>query len=188
MSDTLDQKIETLLFVGQRPFTIKKLSEMLDVKKEEVDDSLERLASEYSEERRGIVLIRHQEKVEFVTNPRYSALVQEYTKDEVVGDLTRAGVETLTVIAYRGPVAKEEIEQIRGVNCTIVLRNLMIRGYIDVGEGPSGSKRYSVSMDFLRHLGISRVQDLPDYEMLRTHEQLTALLESQQPSSSQNSV
>ncbi|MDO8571446.1 MAG: SMC-Scp complex subunit ScpB, partial [bacterium] len=178
MSDILDQKIEALLFIGQRPFTIKKLCEILLAKKEDVEASLDRLAVHYTASNCGIVLFRHQEKGEFVTNPEYSKLVQEYTKDEVVSELTRAGVETLTVIAYRGPVAREEIEQIRGVNCAIVLRNLMIRGYVDILDGPAHAKRYTVSMDFLRHLGIARVQDLPDYEELHAHEQLAALLQS----------
>jgi segregation and condensation protein B len=143
--------------------------------------ALRDLAVFYTVDERGIVLTIHNDSAEFVSNPHHSELVREYTKEEVSGELTRAGLETLTIIAYRGPLTKPEIEQIRGVNCTIVLRNLALRGLIDTGGETHAEKRYTLSFDCLRHLGMSSVDQLPEYDALHNDEKLNAVLLQSQP-------
>lgn len=176
MDYPLASKIETLLFIAQRPLSIKKIAQLTGESDENVGAALERLSEIYAKDDRGIILIRHNDQAEFATNPLFSDLVKEYTKEEVSGELTRAGLETLTIIAYRGPLTKAQIEQIRGVNCTIVLRNLAMRGYIETTGESDGEKLYTASFDFLRHLGIQSVADLPEYESLHSDERLDALL------------
>lgn len=176
MDYSLASKIETLLFIAQRPLSIKKIAQLTGESDENVGLALERLSEIYAKDDRGIILIRHNDQAEFATNPLFSDLVKEYTKEEVSGELTRAGLETLTIIAYRGPLTKAQIEQIRGVNCTIVLRNLAMRGYIETTGESDGEKLYTASFDFLRHLGIQSVADLPEYESLHSDERLDALL------------
>ena len=85
------------------------------------------------------------------------------------GELTRPQLETLTVIAYKSPITKSEIEQIRGINCTMILRNLLMRGLIIEEEGTLESV-YTVSLETLSLLGITKVEDLPDYQKLHDEE------------------
>ncbi len=87
-------------------------------------------------------------------------------------------METLTIIAYRGPIAKSELEQIRGINCSLILRNLMIKGLIEEERDEKRMNiKYRVSIDFIRYLGINKVEELPDYQKLFNHENLVKLLE-----------
>ncbi len=176
MNYPLASKIETLLFIAQRPLSLKKIAQLTGESEENVGAALDHLSGIYTKDDRGIILIRHNDQAELATNPAFSDLVKEYTKEEVSGELTRAGLETLTIIAYRGPLTKAQIEQIRGVNCTIVLRNLAMRGYIDTTSENDGEKIYTTSFDFMRHLGIQSLADLPDYEALHSDERLDALL------------
>ncbi len=174
----LQSKIESLLFIAQRPLSTKKISGFLQVTEKNVLEALSILQVEYQKDRRGIVLVSHQDHYELVSSPAHASLVRDYTKEEFVGDLTRAGLETVTVISYRGPVTKVEIEQIRGVNCTVVLRNLLLRGYIESSDGGESEKTYTVSIDFIRHLGIQKITELPDYQTLNAHEFLDSLIDA----------
>lgn len=181
MDHSLTAKIETLLFIAQRPLPYKKIAQLTGHSLEDVKEVLEQLAASSEKEERGIVLMLHNDQAEFVSNPLLAGLVREYTKEEVSGELTRAGLETLTIIAYRGPLTKTQIEQIRGVNCTIVLRNLAMRGFVETVSEKDGEKQYTPSFDFLRHLGVSRVTDLPDYDTLHSDQRLDVLLTGTPP-------
>jgi len=88
-------------------------------------------------------------------------------------------LETLTIIAYRGPVTRPEMEQIRGVNCSQILRNLLIKGLVEMEE-KNKEPYYSISVDFLKYLGVSNIQELPDYDKLHQHESLEEFLEKQE--------
>ena len=91
-------------------------------------------------------------------------------------------METLTVIAYRGPISKGELEIIRGVSCGLILRNLMIRGLIDEEvDSKIKQSKYRISMEFARHLGLPSVESLPEYERLHSHEVVQTLLAQQLP-------
>ncbi|MCD4760548.1 SMC-Scp complex subunit ScpB, partial [bacterium] len=127
----------------------------------------------------GIHLTVNNKKVQLASNPDNVKVLKEYFQNEISGELTKPSLETLTVIAYRQPVSKEELEQIRGVNCSLILRNLLIRGLIEENNDKNSlATTYSVTMDFLRHLGVSSVEDLPDYEKLNSNENLVKLLEN----------
>ena len=104
-------------------------------------------------------------------------MAQTYAKEEVSGELTKPSLETLTIVAYRGPVTKAELEQIRGVNCSLILRNLLIRGLIEGSfDKVKATTVYDVTHDFVRFLGLAEVEELPDYAKLHNHETLLALL------------
>lgn len=169
-------RVEALLFVAQKPLTIKKISQLAELPEEEVRSAVDELSHAYTHGGHGIMLLRHEDSCELATNPLHTETITKYSKEEITGELTRAGLETLTVIAYRGPLSKSELESVRGVNCTIVLRNLMMRGLVDASGSEKGEKMYSVSFDFLRHLQVSKIEDLPDYEQLHHDERLEALL------------
>ncbi|MDD5252134.1 MAG: SMC-Scp complex subunit ScpB [Patescibacteria group bacterium] len=174
----LNAKIESLLFVANRPMTAKRLAEVCDASKEEVLQALDEIAERFNREGSGVRLLRNGEEVQLATAPDAAKTVQDFLKDETTGEMTKPSLEALTIIAYRGPVAKAELEQIRGVNCSLILRNLMLRGLVETTGGEAGDPRtsYRVTMDFLRFLGVSSVEELPDYEKLHSHENVTRVL------------
>lgn len=165
---TTEQKIESILLVSPQGVSVKELAKLLKVEKTDVMESLRVLQELYSFER-GIVIQMSGEEVRMVTNPACAEIIAQYTKQEMGGELTRPQLETLTVIAYKGPLTKSEIEQIRGINCTMIVRNLLMRGLIVEEEGSLESV-YRVSLETLSLLGISGVQDLPEYEKLHNEE------------------
>lgn len=175
--------IESLLFVSSRPLTAKRLAEASGLSKEEVRAALEALIADYdARENSGTVLLRHGDEVQLATAPANAEAVKAFLKDESFGELTRPALETLTIVGYRGPLTKAELEQIRGVNCSLILRNLMIRGLVETEGGraddPAAPATYRVTFDFLRYLGLRQISELPDYESLRSDENLQKLLDA----------
>jgi segregation and condensation protein B len=177
---SLRSEIESLLFVSSRPLSVKRLVEVTGRKREEVNEALVELEKSYAERpESGVVILRNGDEVQSATSPENAEMIKNYLKDETFGELTRPALETLTIVAYRGPLAKAELEQIRGVNCSLILRNLMIRGLVEVKEEarPDGpTSMYGVTFDFIRYLGLRQVSELPDYENLRNEENLKKLI------------
>ena len=174
---SLKSKIESILFISIRPLSVTKIAELVNADKEEVKKELDNLFVEYNEKDKGINLQKIGSNYQMVSNAENSKLISEFLKEEVTGELTPASLETLTVIAYRGPITKTELEMIRGVNCSIILRNLMIRGLIEEIEDKKNMViTYQISFDFLKHLGLTETTQLPDYEKLNSNEALEKLL------------
>lgn len=177
----LAAKIEAILFLEPKALTVAKLARVCGVKEAEVMSAIDALEQEYQQRNGGLAVVRAGGNVQIMTAPRASAFVRQYLQDEMTGELTRPSLETLTIIVYRGPVAKSEIELIRGVNCSLILRNLLIRGLAaEVGETEIGSPIYQVTPEFLRYLGVNKVSELPDYEELNKNVHLKELLDAQQ--------
>ncbi|MEK9152673.1 MAG: SMC-Scp complex subunit ScpB [Patescibacteria group bacterium] len=173
---SLSSKIESILFIANRPMSVKKLAEIVGASREDVTAAIDELSSVHGQER-GVRLMRNGSDVQLATAPENSGMIRDFLKDETTGELTKPSLETLTVVAYRGPIAKAELEQIRGVNCSLILRNLMMRGLVEAtSEGPAPT--YRVTMEFLRFLGVANIENLPDYDKLRSHENIVKLLES----------
>lgn len=164
----LASKIESLLFVSHKPLSLKKISLHVSASPKEVEECMHGLMEKYDDrEEHGILLARNGDQFQLVSSPRNAQLIQDYLKEDVSGELTRPAVETLSIIAYRGPISKTDIEQIRGINCSLILRNLLIRGLVDVKEDASRmEKMYTVSFDFFHHLGLQSMTELPDYERM----------------------
>ena len=174
----LKSQIESLLFLSPKPVAVKKLAEVTGGKKEEIKTILEGLKKEYDERGGGVSVIDHQGSYQMSTSAENSEMVRNFLKDEQLGELTKPGLETLTIIAYRGPLTKAELEQIRGVNCGLILRNLIIRGLVERREEKNKLRTvYEVTHEFLRYLGLTSIKELPDYEKLSTHESIERVLE-----------
>ena len=175
-------EIESLLFVSSRPLTVKRLAEATGRDKKEVQEALEALLADYDARAEpGFVVLRNGDEVQLATGPDHAELVRNFLKDETFGELTRPALETLTIVGYRGPLTKAELEQIRGVNCSLILRNLMIRGLVESegkADDPASPATYRVTFDFLRYLGIRQTNELPDFEVLSSDENLQKLLEN----------
>lgn len=173
----LRRNLESLLLVATRPLSLKKIAETLDVTVGDVQAALAELKARLNVESSGIQLLEHGSSVQFVTNPLASKLITEYLKEEQAGELTRPALETLTIIAYRGPISKIQLDTIRGVNCSLILRNLMIKGLVEAkGNKDKLQTTYSVTNDFVRFLGLTHINQLPDYEQLHSDERLEQII------------
>jgi segregation and condensation protein B len=173
---TLETKIEALLFLSTKPMSVGAIARTLEVKGSDVTAALLSLAEKKNNESSGVHLTNIGEEWQLVTNPECSGLSERMMKDEG-GELTRPSLEALTIVAYRGPVTKPEIEAIRGVNCTLILRNLLMRGLIEEKEDPlKGQMVYALSMDAVRYLGLHDVRELPGYEELHQNAKIEKLL------------
>ncbi|OGF68661.1 SMC-Scp complex subunit ScpB [Candidatus Giovannonibacteria bacterium RIFCSPLOWO2_02_FULL_45_14] len=163
MSD-LEKKIEALLFVAGEPMSPEKLSKLLKKDKEEIKKALGTLGDNLLE--RGIRVSRNNNEYILITAPELSGAVEDYMKEELGEDLSRATLETLAVIVYKGSLSRAKIDYIRGVNSSFTVRNLMIRGLVERKPDPDDSRSwlYSPSFDFLKYMGIERIENLAGYE------------------------
>ncbi len=171
--------IESLMLVSGKPLALDELVKFLEVDDEAVKQATHELSEKYNQEDSGIHIAINSKKIQFTTNPVNADYLYKYFKEELSSELSRPALETLTIIAYRQPISKEELEQIRGVNCSMIIRNLLIKGLIEMEENKDSlAPLYSVTMDFLRHLGISSVEELPDFVKLNSDENLQKLIEN----------
>lgn len=172
-------KIESILFVASKPLSFKTISRAIGKTEAETEELIDTLKMKYNHEESGIHILQDGEEVQMGTNPVNSDVVDSFIKDEASGELTRAQLETLTVIAYREPITRPELEQLRGVNCSLILRNLLLRGLVEEKETPEKIMPvYTLSFEALRHLGIASASELPDYENLHKHDNLERTLEA----------
>jgi segregation and condensation protein B len=170
-------QLETILFVASKPLSILKLAESVGVSIEEAREFLASLVEKYNQVDSGIIILKNNDEYHMVTQPENREVAEKFMKAEVSGELTKPQLETLTVISYCGPLTKAELEQIRGVQCSIILRNLLMRGLIKESQGRLDILPvYEVSMDYMRFLGIQSLEELPDYQQLHTHEYVAARL------------
>jgi segregation and condensation protein B len=178
---TLDQIIESILFAAARPLSVRKLTEITESKVDDVEAALETLKLRLQESG-GLMLQEYGKDFELVTKPEAAEYVKKVVKDEEQGELTRASLEALTILAYRGPMTRPELEQVRGIQSALILRNLMIRGLVEQKEDERlGQPTYAVTFDFMKHLGLSSVKDLPDYETLRGNAAISDMLDRLNP-------
>lgn len=164
---SLEQKLEAALFYKGEAETVQRLARLLEVTEEEVETATHTLSTSLAS--RGIRLLHVNNELELVTAPETSDLIQAIRKEELVRDLGRAGSETLAIILYRGPVTRADIDHIRGVNSSFILRNLMIRGLVERVPNPANARSllYRATPDLLKELGVITVADLPDYATIQ---------------------
>ncbi|MFA7000036.1 MAG: SMC-Scp complex subunit ScpB [Candidatus Paceibacterota bacterium] len=160
----LESKIEGLLFYKGEDVAIKKLAELLNVTEEEIIEALSKL--ELSLANRGIVLIRKDDRVMLGITSELSTLIESIRKEEIGKELSKASLETLTIILYKNEISRSEIDYIRGVNSSFILRNLLVRGLIERIVDSKDSRRmlYKPTFDTLSYMGITSIDQLPNYE------------------------
>ncbi len=164
--EQLIKTLEALLFVAAKPFSAKELAKILELEVPTIQSALDALAEEKKDD--GIILLSNNNEYQLATNSRYSTQVKNFLNAELREKLTDATVEVLAIIAYRQPISKAEIEAIRGVNSQYSLRNLLMRGLIEKVSNPSDARSflYQTTTEFLIHLGLASVKDLPEFEKL----------------------
>lgn len=166
----LTAKLEALLFYYGEPLSTKKIAKFLGIKEAAAQTAVHDLAETYRlDEKRGLALLTRDDEVQLATKPTLHTIGEEVMKDEFREELSPAGLETLSLIAYLGPVTRPDIDYIRGVNSSFTVRNLMMRGLVDRKPHPEKTNMYiyEVSFPFLKHMGIARVEDLPEYQQYK---------------------
>ncbi|MFA6096416.1 MAG: SMC-Scp complex subunit ScpB [Candidatus Paceibacterota bacterium] len=161
--------IESMLFISGEPMSFKKLSKYTSIEVADLENAAVDLAKKYNEEARGLRILIKDKEVQMVTAGENSKYVENYMKADIEGELSRAALEVLSVVAYRGPIPRSKIEEIRGVNCSFTLRHLLIRGLVERIDNPSDARTYlyRISFDFLKKLGVEKAEHLPRFEELR---------------------
>lgn len=164
--DELAAAIEAILFVYGEPVKLKRLAEVLGVDITAVQETIGRLSEDMASKRRGINISVLDDKVALLTKPHLHETIKEIVKEELDSELTPASLETLSIVSYLGPVSRAEIDYIRGVNSSFILRNLMVRGLIqrEPDKGRAGSFLYNVTFDFLKHVGVGSPSELPEFQ------------------------
>ncbi len=163
----LDARIEGILFWKGEPMRVKKLSQILNAAEKDILSSLEILKQKL--EGRGTVLVFKEDEVMLGTAPKMSPIIEILTKEELVKDLGKAGLETISIILYKGPISRAEIDYIRGVQSNFILRNLLVRGLIEkvAKLNDQRSFLYKPSFELLSYLGLSKIEDAPEYEKVK---------------------
>ena len=176
----LKSQLESILFISSRVLKKSTLKDVLGCEKDELEIAINNLKDDYAQRQSGVALMIDADRIQLITAPENGELIKKYLKDERSGELSRPSLEALTIIAYRGPITKAEIEMIRGVNCSLILRNLLIRGLIVERSDPKkGVPVYQLTFEFMRYLGIKELNELPDYQKLREDIKLEEILKTQ---------
>ena len=173
------QKIQALLFVAGEAVSKKELAKLADTPLETIDEVVQEISDAL--ENQGITIITTNTHVQLTTAPSVAEFLAEYLA-ETPGKLTKAAAEALALIAYRGPLSRYDIDIIRGVDSRGIIRSLIRRGVIRQIQEAGKTPLYDITEDFLLHLGITKREDLPEFESLRTTESIQRMLESEENS------
>jgi len=164
MSLDLEKKIEAILFWKGEPVSRGKLAELLGVEVVELNAGIEKLKENLLG--RGVVLLEKENELTFGTAPEFSSLIEKLQKEELNKDLSKASLETLSIVLYKNGAHRGEIDYIRGVNSSFILRALSVRGLVEKETDPKDNRRfiYKPSFELLAYLGVRSVEELPNYQ------------------------
>lgn len=179
-STSVASALESLLFVSGEPLSFGRLAKALERSEDEVAASVQALSEKYAgDTERGLLLVIKDRRVMLVTKPENHPFVEALTKSSLQENLSKPALEVLSIIAYRSPITRAEIESIRGVNCSFTLRNLLLRDLIERQGNPEDARGYVYlpTFGFLQSIGLRNAGELPDYEALSKDERLKMILE-----------
>lgn len=157
--------IEAILFVSPEPLSLDRLTLALgEITRAEVEQGLNQLNADYEQPGRGLHLAQVAGGYRIVTRPDYAPWIKRLEKVKAAPKLSRSALETLAIVAYKQPVVRGEIEQIRGVETSGVLRTLLERKLVRIvgrKEVPGRPIMYATTRSFLEHFGLRDLSDLP---------------------------
>lgn len=169
ISTRLEVLLETILFVSPYALSATQLANLLNKKPKEIEAALNSLDN-YYQNGRGLRLQNNHGKYQITTSPEFSPLIQSVIGLDEAATLSQAALEALSIIAYRQPITRPEVDEIRGVNSDGVIRNLMNKGLIhEVGRGAGVGRPilYGTTAEFLQYFGLLSLGDLPKFEVLQ---------------------
>ncbi len=167
-NSALAQQVEALLFALGRPLSRKELIEKLEVTPEDLELAIHELTNNAGE--RGVATVDDGRTVELRVSASGAEVVERVRKEELSRDIGRAGLETLSAVLYRGPLTRSEIDFIRGVNSSQILRTLLVRGLVRRVTNPKDERSflYEPTTELLAQLGVTHADELPEYPTVRT--------------------
>ena len=161
---SLKGRIEAILFVAGEAVRLDELARALEMPVGQVEKALEDLKNEYDYEQRGFCIKRFGRQVQLATRALYAGDVVRLLQTVQKQSLSQAAMETLAVVAYRQPVTKAEVEEIRGVKCDYSIHSLTVKNLIqEVGRKDTLGRPilYGTTEEFLSHFGLTTLEDLP---------------------------
>lgn len=172
--------IEAVLLVATEPVSAQLLAELLEVNESRISELLQALEADYDAQERGIELAEVAGGYRLQSHPAYASYVERFVLDDAPQRLSPAALETLAIIAYKQPISRAQIAQIRGVNADGVVRHLQTRGYVEpVGhdDGPGLAILFGTTEHFLERLGLASLGELPPLETFVPDADTVELLE-----------
>lgn len=166
--------LEALFFVADEPLSLSRLSEVTGEKRTDIKECLEELAAEYVKKNRGFQLREIGGGYRLYTHPAYAPYIEKLVLASDFRRLTQASLETLSIIAYKQPMTRHEIGEIRGVNAEAVISSLLEKGLIEeAGRKDSAGQPilYRTTRVFLEAFGLKSLEDLPPIEEFEPDEQ-----------------
>lgn len=165
--------IESMLFVSGEPLALRDIAHNLELKEKNVEEIVKEMMAEYEDENRGIRLISINNSYQLVTKSENSDYLQRMLKKNKRYSLSQASIESLAIIAYKQPITRIDIDEIRGVKSESAIQKLVERGLIkDVGrlEVPGRPILYGTTDEFLRQFGLETLKELPSLDLYSDEE------------------
>ena len=166
----LNQHIEALIFATEHPITIEEMKAVLDVtfetefQEEDILKGVEAVKEKFSDPQFAFEVIEIAKGFQFLTKPSFHNSVGTYLKQTIKKRLSQAALETLSIVAYKQPISKTEMEQIRGVSCDYAIHKLLEKELVEIqgrSDAPGRPLVYGTSEKFMDYFGIKSIQDLP---------------------------
>lgn len=161
--------IESLLYIWGEPLSLKDLSDVLELEKNDVKEMIKEMISDFNYNRRGLQIIRINDSYQLTTRPEHYDMISKLCTPRSDKSLSNAALETLSIIAYKQPITRMEVEAIRGVKCNKSISSLLQRELVkEVGrlEKTGKPKLYGTTETFLQHFGLTTLEQLPQLEEL----------------------
>lgn len=171
--ENIEKCIEAILFAVGRSVGVKEFKEVLGKNASEIETAINNLQEKYSDNS-GITLVKFKDEYQLVSNKSYFEYVSRFIENSKKANLSTTCLEVLSIIAYNPKITKSEIESIRGVNSDSQVSRLLEYGLIEeVGRmnAPGRPAMFEVTNEFLKCMGINRVEDLPDYNKVKTEDE-----------------
>lgn len=180
----LEATLEAILFAAGDALSVDRLALAADAETDAVELALAQLTQTLDEQHSGIMLARMQDKVQLCTRPAFAGAIRRATESRRPPSLSSAALEVLTVVAYRQPVTRAFIEQMRGVDSSATVAGLLEKGLIEEAgrlDVPGRPVLFRTTDVFLRTFGIQSLRELPSLPELAEGEQLTLALQEAAP-------
>lgn len=165
--------LEAVLFAAGDAVELEKLADIVDVDKKSLREILKKMMDGYNYERRGVHIIQLEDSYQMCTRGEYHDYVAMLAEPRRKQSLSNAAIEVLAIVAYKQPVTRSMIEQIRGVNCDYVVNRLMERNLIEEKgrlDAPGRPILFGTTQEFLRCFGVAHLADLPEFDSFGTPE------------------
>ena len=176
----LARYIEALIFIAKDPIDVDGIKKSIDnayevsIEREDIENAIAYLQGQYADEQYSFEIVEIAEGYQFLTKGAYHAVVDAYLKQNNPKRLSRAALETLSIIAYKQPVVKSDVEHIRGVNCDYTIQKLLEKELIEIKgreDSPGKPLIYTTSEKFMNYFGLKSIKDLPQLKEFQEKEE-----------------